>query len=180
MNRVGAFEAARARMLQICSLLLACLAAPAHLAAQTEADRESVNRVVELLFATAGEYGDEVTRHPDSWSVVIAKFAKGDSREIEIPAKVGEEYSVEGVAESNGTDVDICVYGPDGGPVECDTLDDHVPIVGFTAKTEGTYRAVMTASSIQGGGTSYAGMTVLRPVDDGAEGTAKDGGGSRK
>ena len=167
-------------MPRICALLLVCLAVPAHLAAQTVADREPVNRVVELLFAAVGEYGEEVTRHPDSWSVVIAKFAKGDSREIEFPAKVGEECSVEGVAESTGTDVDICVYGPDGGPVECDTLDDHVPIVGFTAKTEGTYRAVMTASSIQGGGTSDAGMIVLRPVDDGADGAAKDGGGSGK
>lgn len=181
MNPVEASQPARAmRMLRLFSIVLASLAAPVNVAAQTVADRASVNRVVELLFLTAGEYGDEVTRHPGSWSVVIAKFAKGDTREVQFAAKVGEEYSVEGVAESNGTDVDICVYGPDGRPVECDTLDDHVPIVAFTAKTEGTYRAVMTASSVLGGGMSFAGMMVLRRVDEVADGPARCGGGSGK
>ena len=171
MNPAEASQAASGmRMLRSFAVLLACLAAPVDLTAQTVADRESVNRVVELLFLAAGEYGDEVSRHPGSWSVAIAKFAKGDSREIVFPANVGEEYSVEGVAESIGTDVDICVYGPAGGQVGCDTLDDSVPVVTFTAETEGTYRAVMTAASVEGGGTSFAGMIVLLDLDEGDEG----------
>ena len=52
---------------------------------------------------------------------MIARFAKGDSREIEIPAKAGEWYRVEGGSNSDGTDVDICVYGPEGGRIESES-----------------------------------------------------------
>ena len=84
------------------ALLLVCQANPTGLTAQTEADRESVNRVVEWLFLNAGEFGNEVARHPGIWSVVIGRFAKGDSRAIEIRAKVGEWYQVEGGSDSDG------------------------------------------------------------------------------
>lgn len=106
MNRIGAFEAARARMPRICALLLICLAVPAHLAAQTLTDRESVNRVVGSLLASAGELGDEISHGPGTWSLVVARFAKGDSREVAIPAGVAETYRVIGATESFGTDMD--------------------------------------------------------------------------
>ena len=48
------------------------------------------------------------------------------------------------------------------------------PIVGFIAETDGVYRAVMTAASVEGGGMSYAGMIVLRVLDEGA---GNEGGG---
>ena len=110
--------------------------------------------------------GDEVARHPGIWSVVIARFAKGDSREIEIPAKVGEWYQVDGASDSDGADVDICIYGPEGDQIDCDTDEDNFPIVGFIAETDGVYRAVMTAASVEGGGTSFAGMVVFRVSEE--------------
>ena len=168
MNRIGAFKAARKRTPRICALLLVCLALPTHLAAQTEADRESVNRVVESLLRGAGEY-TEIPHIPGTWSVMIARFAKGDSREVAFPAEATERYRVIGATGSPGTDIDICIYGPGGNPVDCDTLDDSLPIVSFTAKTAGTYRAVLTAVSVEGGGTSFAGMVVLRRLEQGAE-----------
>ena len=140
-------------------LLLVWWAAPTGLTAQTEADRASVTKVVESLFLGVGT--DEVARHPGIWSVVIARFSKGDMREIDIPAKVGDWYQVIGGSESDETDVDVCVYGPEGGQISCDTLEDNFPVVSFTARTEGIFRAVMTAASVDGG-TSYAGMVVLR------------------
>ena len=174
MNVAGARHAVRARLLPLCVLLLVCVTAPMELTAQTKADRESVNRVVESLFVSAGDLGDEVAPLPGVWSVVIARFAKGDSREIEIRVTVDEWYSVVGVSEAVGTDVDICVYGPGGVRIDCDTLDDNVPIVSFSAETDGVYRAVMTAASVEGGGLSYAGMIVLRILDEGA---GDEGGG---
>ena len=176
MNRIGAFEAARKRTLRICALLLVCLALPTHLAAQTPADREAVSRVMESLLVGAGEY-TEIPHSPGTWSVMIARFAKGDSREIAIPAEAGQDYRVIGATESGwtGTDIDICIYGPGGNPVDCDTLEDDYPIVFFTAKTAGTYRAVLTAVSVEGGGTAFAGMVVLREFDEGDE-----SGGVRK
>lgn len=167
MNPAKASVTPGTRRLPLCALLLICLQVPMVLTAQTTADRESVNRVVELLFSSAGNWGDEVAPLSGAWSVVIASFAKGDSREILIPARVGEEFNVHGTAESSRADVDICVYGPQGDPVACDTLEDSDPIARFTAKAEGTYRAVMTAVSVEGGGTSYAGMIVLRMLDQG-------------
>ena len=169
MNRIGTFEAARKRVPHICGLLLVCLSVPSGLVGQTAADRESVNRVVEALLTFAGGMGDEIPHNPEAWSLAIARFAKGDSREVAISAKAGENYEVNGVAESLGADVDICIYGPAGDPVDCDTLEDSFPIVSFTAKTEGTYRAVMTAVSVEGGGTSFAGMIVLRRLNEGEE-----------
>ena len=174
MSPTEATQPPRIRILHLITVMLACLWAPTDLIAQTKADRESVNRVVELLFLAAGEYQDEVARHPGTWSVVIARFAKGDMREIEIRARIGESYQVEGASDSIGTDVDICVYGPDGARVECDTLEDNVPIVTFTTETGGVYRAVMTAAAVEGGGTAYAGMVVLRLLQEGERGG--DGG----
>ena len=72
------------------------------------------------------------------------------------------------------TDVDICVYDPEGDQVECDAMEDNFPIVGFIAEAEGVYRAVLTAASVEGGGTSFAGMVVFRVLDEGEDGT---GGG---
>ena len=169
VNRIGGFGAVRTRMRRICALLLVCLPVPSGLVAQTEADRESVNRVVEPLLAAAGLVGDEIPHSPGTWSLVIARFAKGDLREVRIAAVAGEEYVAKNVAASLGADIDICVYGPAGDQVGCDTLDDSVPVVTFTAKTEGIYRAVMTAASVEGGGTAFAGMIVLRELDEGAE-----------
>lgn len=97
------------RLLPLCVILLICLSVPVPLTAQTTADRESVNRVVELLFSSTGELGDEVAPLQGAWSVAVARFAKGDSREIAIPGTVGEWYRVTGVSEASGTDVDICV-----------------------------------------------------------------------
>ena len=84
-----------------------------------------------------------------------------------MPAKAGEEYLVSGYAEPFKAAIDICVYEPAGDPVDCDTLPDYSPGVAFTAKTVGTYRAVMAAASVDGGGISFAGMIVLRGLDQG-------------
>lgn len=153
------------RLLPLYVIPLVCLAVPTGIPAQTTADRESIRSVVDLLFLNADSRelsADQIARHPGIWSVVIARFAKGDSREIEIPAEVDERYRVEGASDSDGTDVDICVYSPEGDQIACDTEEDNFPITGFIAETAGVYRVVMTAASVEGGGTSFAGMVVFR------------------
>ena len=177
MNPTGAGHAAGTRMLPLCVLLLISLANPAGLAAQATADRESIRSVVDLLFLNADNpelSGDEVARHPGIWSVVIARFAKGDSREIKIPARVGERYRVEGASDSDGADVDICIYGPEGDLIDCDTGEDNFPIKSFRTASDGVHRAVLTAASVEGGGMSFAGMVVFRVSVEESPGT---GGG---
>ena len=169
MNVAGASERPGKRLLPLFVLLLGCLTSQPGLAAQTTADRESIRSVVDLLFLNADNTelsGDEVARHPGIWSVVIARFAKGDSSEIEIPAKVGEWYRAEGASDSDGTDVDICIYSPEGDQIGRDTGEDNFPIKGFIAETDGVYRAVMTAASVEGGGTAFAGMVVFRVSEE--------------
>ncbi len=160
-------------MLPLGVLLLVCVTVPMGLTAQTTADRASIHSVVDLLFLNADNpelSGDEVARHPGIWSVAIARFAKGDSREIEIPAKVDEWYQVEGASDSDGTDVDICIYGSDSDQIDCDTGEDNFPIESFRAASDGVYRAVLTAASVEGGGTSFAGMVVFRVTDEESSG----------
>ena len=171
----GVSRTAVVRVVRLSAILLVCMASPTGLTGQTRADRESVAEVVRLLFLSAGDFADEVARHPGIWSVVIAKFAKGESREIEIPAKAGEWYQAEGGSDSDGTDVDICIYGPDGSQIDCDTEEENFPIVGFLAETDGVYRAVLTAATVEGGGTSFAGMVVLRVLIE-----EEDGRGGRR
>ncbi len=80
VNRIGAFEVARTQMLRICAPLLVCLPVPSGLVGQTLADRESVARVMDQLIPSDRErVGLELPRHPETWSLVIARFAKGDS-----------------------------------------------------------------------------------------------------
>ena len=118
-------------MLRASALLLVCLSVPSSLVGQTVADRESVSRVVESLLAAVGLVGDEIPHSPGTWSLVIARYAKGDSREVPIRAMAG------------------------------------VPVVvSFTAKTENTFRAVLTAVSVEGG-TECAGMIVMQIPDQG-------------
>ena len=134
--------------------------------------------MVELLFVSAGEFGYEIPHSPGSWSVMIARFAKGDSREIAIPAEAGQEYWVMGTTESVRTDIDICIYGPGGrswstAMIRWSTRQPDCDLHG----EDGRVRTgpCMTAASVVGGGTAFAGMVVLRELDEGAErgGTGK-------
>lgn len=163
------------RMLQLAAFMAVCSANPMDLTAQTTANRESVRRVIEKLFITASE-DETLELAPGTWSVAIAQFAKGDSRAIEIAANVGEYYQVIGGSESWDTDVDICVYGPSGDELGCDTMEDNIPVVGFSARTEGVYRAVMTAASVDRQ-APYGGMIVLRGRDASGENEDGESGG---
>lgn len=169
-------QASGMRMLQLAAFMLVCSANPMDLTAQTTANRESVRRVVEELFSIAEEDDAFELAHPGTWSVAIARFAKGDSRAIEIAANVGERYQVIGGSESWDTDVDICVYGPNGDEMGCDTMEDNFPIVIFSARTEGVYRAVMTAASVDRQ-APYGGMIVLRERDASGENEDGESGG---
>ena len=42
----------------------------------------------------------------------------------------------------------------------------QLPDRSFRAASDGFYRAVLTAASVEGGGTSFAGMVVFRVTDD--------------
>ena len=90
---------------------------------------------------------------------------------------MGERYQVIGGSESWDTDVDICVYGPNGDEMGCDTMEDNFPIVIFSARTEGVYRAVMTAASVDRQ-APYGGMIVLRERDTSGDGGGTESGGT--
>ena len=107
-----------------------------------------------------------------AWGLVVGRFAKGDEKALEFRAGAGETYSIVGIGLDRA-DVDIRLFGPGGELIGEDVLDDHVPVVIFTAEASGVYRAVMSAAAVGSGG-SYAGMVVLRPpAEEGACGSAR-------
>ena len=130
--------------------------------AEVEAEHAAaVERIARVLLGGSREYA-----FPDdggAWGFVIGRFEKGDEKTVEFGADVGEFYSVRGFGLA-GADVDIRVFDPEGILIREDVLGDNVPVVSFTAESRGTYRAVMSAAAVTGG-SSYAGMVVLRPPD---------------
>ncbi|WP_420636678.1 hypothetical protein [Candidatus Palauibacter sp.] len=124
----------------------------------------AAERIARVLLGIRAEYG-----FPDdggAWGLVVGRFAKGDEKALDFSARVGEAYVIVGIGLDDA-DVDIRLFGPDGELIKEDVLDDHVPVVSFTAETRGTYRAVMSAAAVSGG-SSYGGMAVLRPPVEGS------------
>ena len=130
--------------------------------AEVEAEHAAaVERIAQVLLSGSREYA-----FPDdggAWGLVVGRFEKGDEKAVEFGADVGEFYSIRGFGLA-GADVDIRVFDPEGILIREDVLEDNVPVVSFTAESRGTYRAVMSAGTVTGG-SSYAGMVVLRPPD---------------
>ena len=152
-------------------LLFAPWVAPADLTAQSEESHAAAaERIVQALLSSREGYG-----FPDdggAWGLVVGRFATGDEKALEFRAGAGETYSIVGIGLDRA-DVDIRLIGPGGELIGEDVLDDHVPVVIFTAEASGVYRAVMSAAAVGSGG-SYAGMVVLRPpAEEGACGSRR-------
>ena len=165
MNPVGARRAPGTRMPRLCALLLLCLANPLGLAAQTTTDRESVSKVIEGLFQLAGEQ-DGLARLPGSWSVVVAQFAKGDSRELRIPAKTGDHTESSVIPRPSAQTSTSASTTSKAPPVDCETYADDFPSCCSLQKQMESTGPSLTAASDERGGTSYAGMIVLRVCGD--------------
>ena len=147
-------------------LLLMPWAGWGELAAQDEEDHAAaVERIAGVLLSARAEYG--FPNDGGAWGLVVGWFAKGDEKAVDFSARVGEAYVIVGIGLDDA-DVDIRLFGPDGELIDEDVLDDHFPVVSFTAQIEGTYRAVMSAAAVSSGG-SYAGMAVLQPPEDSNE-----------
>lgn len=144
-------------------MLLQCAGAGAgHLKAQTETEpAAAVERIVDTLLGYQTGYGFPI--EGEGWGFVVGRFEKGDEKAVEFAADVGVTYSLVGIGLDEA-DVDIHLFGPEGALIAEDVLDDNVPVVSFRAESRGTYRAVMSAAAVRGG-SSYAGMAILRPPD---------------
>ena len=105
--------------------------------------------------------GYELIPEMGQWGLVFGWFAEGEDKEIRFNVTAGQSYMIAGGGDEGSEDLDICVYNQFGDEVECDTLTDNFPLVEFTAGSSGTFRAVLTAYSLNGS-TSYAGMAILR------------------
>ena len=133
---------------------------------QAGAGQDSVERavvsVVQELFGWV-HVDDEYSLVPDygQWGVVVGWFSEGEEKEIRFDVSAGESYKIAGQGDRNVSDLDICVYDSVGREVGCDELADAIPLVTFTASRSGTYRAVLTAYSLESF-TAYAGMILLR------------------
>lgn len=133
---------------------LTLAATPSHASAQSVTD--AIDDVLEWL-----NEGYDLIPEMGQWGLAFGWFAESEEKELRFNVSAGETYMIAGGGDENSEDLDICVYDQYGDQIECDTLTDNYPLVEFDAKAAGTYRAVLTAYSLSGG-TSYAGMAVLR------------------
>jgi hypothetical protein len=84
-----------------------------------------------------------------AWSKQSDRLKTGGVQKFEVNMHVGEVMSVLAVCGKGCTDLDLRISDAAGNEVGADTGDDAIPIVGFTARTEGTYtvQVIMTACS---------------------------------
>ena len=106
--------------------------------------------------------GDEYTLIPEfgQWGLVFGWFSEGEEKDISFNVTVGERYMIAGGGDGNVDDIDICVYDNRGREVECDVATDAFPVVSFIAHSSGTWRATLTAYSLNSL-AAYAGMALL-------------------
>lgn len=118
---------------------------------------EAISDVLEWL------EDDDYTLIPESgqWGLVFGWFSEGEEKDITFSVTLGERYMLAGGGDDNVDDIDICVYDQTGREVECDTAIDNFPLVSFIAHSTGTWRATLTAYSLNSP-TAYAGMALLR------------------
>ena len=74
-----------------------------------------------------------------AWSKQWDNLKTGGDKKFEVNMHVGEVISFLAVCGKGCTDLDLRVADGAGHEVGADTGDDAIPIVGFTARTEGTY-----------------------------------------
>ena len=129
---------------------------PPVLEAQDQSIVEAVVEVLEWL-------DDDYTLVPEfgQWGMAFGWFSEGEEKEMEFTVSAGDRYLIAGGGDADADDIDICVYDDYGFEVECDVGTDSFPVVSFRASSSGTYRAVLTAYSLNGR-TAYAGMALLK------------------
>ena len=144
------------------------------LAAQNDSgESAALLRVARIVLEGHDAFGELVAA--EQWGVVLGKFTgKAENREFRMQLTAGEQYGVVGTADEGASDVDICVFGPEGREVDCDTLLDKAPVVWFEPESSGLYRIVLTVY-VTDGNTAYAGMSMWRDGPDGVQ-TQKPGG----
>ena len=87
--------------------------------------------------------GDSVLGR-DDWSVVLGSVAAGGPHpHLSFHVEAGEDYRVSGGGEATATDLDICVFDDTDAIIDCDREGDARPGVAFTARSTGSYRAVL-------------------------------------
>lgn len=85
----------------------------------------------------------------DDWGLVVGSVAvEGSPQQLSFHVEAGEDYRVSAAGEARATDLDICVFDDMGAIVACDRETDAEPGVAFTARSTGSYRAVLEPYAI--------------------------------
>ena len=103
--------------------------------------------------ASSDEWADQVDRLIDAAAEPILAegyhyggFSRegslGDdgSEDLKVRLGAGMEFMLVGACDTDCSDLDLTLYGPDGGEIASDLLTDDFPIVHVTPKSDGIYR----------------------------------------
>ena len=125
-------------------LALATTATPTHSQQwHVREARETFNRLVNVLDDDEG-----LVLEDGNWGILMGVFTEDEEKAIDFDVTRGDSYQVIGAGADDAEDLDICVYDHVGSLVDCDTLLDAFPIVGFIARASGTYTAVLSAPDV--------------------------------
>ena len=82
-----------------------------------------------------------------SHEVFMGRLDDDASESLEIPLDGGTRYRLVGVCDQDCSDVDLTIYGPDGGEVDSDLENDDHPRLTVTPGTNGRYRVKVTMTT---------------------------------
>ncbi len=111
----------------------------------------------------------------DDWGLVVGSLSVEGSRpQLSFHVEAGEDYRVSGAGEARATDLDICVFDDTDAEVACDREGDAEPAIAFTARSTGSYRAVLEPYAIDAPGlggapdpvSARSGLVVTRRLAD--------------
>ncbi|MCY4594094.1 MAG: hypothetical protein OXC19_04770 [Bryobacterales bacterium] len=141
------------------TLGVALLGVPITSLGQSSDLADAITRVLSWL-----DRGYQLVPETGQWGLAYGLFEEGERKVLRFDAIAGHSYRIAGAGDEDATDLDICVYDSDGDEVDCDASTDNIPVVEFTARRSGTFRAVMRLYKSDLG-IAFAGMAVLRKTD---------------
>ena len=96
---------------------------------------QQVRRMLRQAGQTAEERGYSMTHQ------IYTGSLRDDRNEfVSLRLDIGTEYQILGACDTDCTDLDLTLYGPNGAEIDSDLEMDDFPVVAVTPNRSGTYR----------------------------------------
>lgn len=121
--------------------------------------QQTLTRQLQQANGVLGQQGYQLVGQPYSSSM-----QQGQSQDLPTDMSVGYEYQIVGVCDADCGDLDIRVYGGDGGLIVEDTSANNQPNVGIIPHTSGTFSIQVAMYQCSVAPCFYAVQLYARPL----------------